>query len=112
MVGVHDGKSYSYNYGAKCCQSEFAINNPTRDGYAFIGWTFSKGSNCENASFSNNTFKHCGSGTSSTNVSVENTCTLKAEWIKNNENFVLPEAGSNFDGRVVYILCRNFNNSI
>ena len=110
--GVHDGKSYSYNYGVKCCQSEIAINNPTRDGYAFIGWTCSKGNNCENATFHNNVFKHCGSGTSSDNVSSKNTCTLKAEWIKNNENFVLPEAGSNFDGRVVYMIFRNLYNSL
>lgn len=107
--GVHDGKNYSYNYGVKCCDTVVTINNPTRNGYAFIGWTLSKGTNSGHASFDKNSskFKYCGKSTSSSNVGKDNTCTLKAEWIKNDSNYILPEAGSKYDNGAIYHLMRN-----
>jgi len=111
--GTHDGKNYSYNYGIKCCDSVVTINKPTRNGYAFIGWTFSKGSNCGYTSFDKNTskFKYCGKSTSNSNVGNDNTCTLKAEWIKNNSDYILPEAGSNLNTIGIYHLIRNYYNN-
>lgn len=93
--GIHDGKNSKNIYGIKCCLTEATINNPTRKGYAFIGWTFIKGNNCGSVTFDKNTskFKYCGKSTSNSNVGNDDTCTLKAEWIKNNESLVLPETG-------------------
>ena len=100
--GIHDGKNSKYIYGIKCCLTEVTINNPTRKGYAFIGWTFTKGNNCSSVTFDKNTskFKYCGKSTSNSNVGNDDICTLKAEWIKNNESLVLPETGS-----IDYSLC-------
>ena len=82
--GIHDGKNSKYIYG---------IN---------IGWTFTKGNNCSSVTFDKNTskFKYCGKSTSNSNVGNDDICTLKAEWIKNNESLVLPETGS-----IDYSLC-------
>ena len=110
--GVHDGRNYQYNYGVNCCCTETMINNPKRDGYAFIGWNFFKGNNCTNASFNNDKFVYCGKSTSSNDAGDDNTCTLKAEWIKNDDNFVLPEAGEKFNIQSIIFMivrCRNHN---
>ena len=105
--GVHDGKTNKYNYGIKCCTTEVTINNPKRKGFAFIGWTFSKGSNCNGATFSNSTskFKYCGTSMSNSSISNNDICTLKAEWIKNDDTLVLPETGL-FDFKIPIILLR------
>ncbi len=112
--GVHNGKNYKYNYGVKCCCEEVAINNPTRNGYAFIGWTFSKGANSAGATFNKNNskFKYCGNSTSSSNVGNDNICTLKAEWIKNNEKFVLPQAGAKFNIGIIISWLRRIRNNM
>lgn len=109
--GVHDGKNYQYNYGTKCCVTEVTINNPTRNGYAFIGWTFTRGNNCGYALFDKNTskFKYCGKSSSSSNAGNDNTCTLKAEWIKNNDKYVLPQAGAKINIGIIFSWLRNRN---
>ena len=112
--GVHDGKNYKYNYGVKCCCTEVKINNPTRNGYAFIGWTFSKGANSGGATFNKNTskFKYCGNSTSSSNTGNENICTLKAEWIKNNDKYVLPQTGAKLDMGILFSWFRRIRNNV
>ena len=111
--GNHAGKTNKYSYGIKCCCTEAIIVSPTRKGYAFIGWSFAKGKNCGGASFDKSTskFKYCGIGTSTSSVGSENTCTLKAEWIKNDDTLILPETGY-IDFSILIILIRhkfNFN---
>ena len=111
--GNHAGKTNKYSCGIKCCCTEAIIANPTRKGYAFIGWSFVKGKNCGGASFDNfsSKFKYCGIGTSSSSVGIDNTCTLKAEWIKNDDTLILPETGY-IDFSILIILIRhkfNFN---
>lgn len=91
--GTHNGKTSTYTYGTKVCETTATIVAPTRVGYVFTGWTLSKGSNCSGASFNStsNVFTYCGKSTSSSGVSSANTCTLTANWKKVDE--VLPDAG-------------------
>lgn len=94
--GTHNGKTSTYTFGIKSCETEVTIPNPTRNGYAFIGWTLTKGANCTGAAFNNQTrkFIYCGASMSNTDVGSNNTCILKAQWLKNDSTLVLPEAGS------------------
>lgn len=80
--GTHNGKSSTCTYGTNVCVTEVNIGSPTRYGYKFAGWTLSKGSNCTGASFNSytNKFTYCGKSTTTTNISSNNTCVLKANW--------------------------------
>lgn len=93
--GFYKNKNIKQNIGANICETQIQISNPEREGYVFIGWTLEKGKNCSGANFNNNTkkFTYCGQSISSTNIGKDDTCTLKAEWLKNDENLMLPETG-------------------
>ena len=93
--GTHGGKTKKYNYGVKVCETQATIATPTRKGYVFLGWTLTKGKNCKSATFDNKTgkFTYCGASTSSSSPGNDNTCLLKAEWIKNDSTLILPETG-------------------
>ncbi|MCI9063688.1 MAG: hypothetical protein HFJ17_03705 [Clostridia bacterium] len=91
--GMHNGNSNMYIYGTKTCGERDYINEPIRDGYAFIGWTITKGNNSSEANFNPyiNEFTYCGNS-KTTSVSSDNVCTLTANW-KPNKSFILPETG-------------------
>ena len=63
--GTHNGKSSTYTYGTRLCDTVENVGNPKRPGYQFTGWTLSKGSYCTGASFdtSTNKFTYCGRST-------------------------------------------------
>jgi len=105
--GSHEGKSSKYTMGIKTCENQTMIADPVKEGCVFLGWTFSKGKNCIGASFDNNTkmFIYCGNGTSSSNPGNDNTCTLKAEWFKNDSNLVLPDAGGKDLSLILFVIC-------
>lgn len=103
--GNYEGKTTKYTYGVKVCDTKVTIGEPERKGYVFLGWTLTKGTNCSGATFNNDNgqFIYCGASTSSSSVSNDNTCTLKAQWLKNDSTLVLPEAGSR-DLSILFII--------
>ncbi len=103
--GIFQGKTDVYVYGIKACESQMEIPNPERDGYVFIGWTLEKGKNCGGAQYDGTTrkFTFCGTSTSPTIIEDANSCTLRAEWFKNDGNLVLPEAGGK-DMSLIFIV--------
>ena len=83
--GTHEGKTSSYQLASKACKSTTTVNDPTRVGYEFTGWTLSNGSGAA-GSLSGKTFTHCNKGaTFSTDTDVYSkttvTTTLTANWV-------------------------------
>ena len=83
--GTHGGKTSAYQLSSKVCKSTTTVNDPTRVGYEFTGWTLSNGSGAA-GSLSGKTFTHCNKGaTFSTDTDVYSkttvTTTLTANWV-------------------------------
>lgn len=83
--GVHAGHSTTYQLANKVCESKTTVENPTRPGYEFSGWTLQNETGAA-GTFSGKTFTHCNKGAVfSTDTDVYSrttvTSTLTANWI-------------------------------
>lgn len=109
--GVWNSQSTNSSFVSQCTKTK-SIQNPTRTGYTFTGWTVTKGSssggkinkNTKGSTIDSNgcTFTYCGSHSNGEDMESKYYTTLKANWTINSYKVTcIDVVGENENGAVL-----------